>query len=176
MAGDRRANRQDAAEGGGGDRPAGRRLSSGDHNTKRAATVTTKRNAHATLHRELDRWCACRRFVHQFSLLAQPQPIAKKRNTGRGGRGAVHSRMWRPKLVKLGLVAVKHRQAMAERAAAIERHGKAFTALAHVVAAAVGKGSTSGTSAPQPQRPSIGDMNHGQQCGHCRNIFAFVAH
>jgi hypothetical protein len=63
----------------------------------------------------------------------------KKRSTGRGGRGASRPHMWRPTPIrsrKLGLVAVKHQQAMAERVAATEQRGKAFTALAHVVAAA----------------------------------------
>ena len=94
-AADRKADRhEDAAEAGGGDRPAGRRFPSGDHGTKRAATATTERNPRAALRRELDRWCACRRFVYQFGLMAKP-PV-KKRNTGRGGRGAWTPRMWRP--------------------------------------------------------------------------------
>lgn len=71
------------------------------------------------------------------------RPTAKKRNTGRGGNGAWQPRMWRPtpvKSPKLGLVAVKHAQAMAERAARTEQQGRAFVALAHVVAEAGGGG------------------------------------
>jgi hypothetical protein len=122
--------------------------------------------------RELDRWCACQRFVYQFGLMAKPPE--KARNTGRGGKGGRQPRMWRPiaptKPHRLGLVAVKHQQALAERAAATEQRGKAFTALAHVVSAATERPTIS-QPAPQPHRPSIDGQNAGQCCPHCRNVF-----
>ena len=45
----------------------------------------------AELRRELDRWCACRGFAFQFSLIAKrqpkpPPPSAKKRRWRRGGQ------------------------------------------------------------------------------------------
>jgi hypothetical protein len=149
-AGDRKADhRKGVAEAGGGDRPAGGRFPSGDHGTKGAATAgktaspppTPVPDPREALRRELDRWCACRRFVYQFSLMAKP--TAKKRNTGRGGKGALTPRMWRPTPItppKLGLAAVKHAQQLAERAAATDQQGRAFVALAHVVAEAGGGG------------------------------------
>ena len=106
------------------------------------------------------------------------KPPEKKRNTGREGKGGRPPRMWRataPKPHRLGLVAVKHRQAMAERAAQTEQRGKAFTALAHVAAVAAGGMPTTGNGAPQPHRPpTVGGPNHGQRCDHCRNMFASI--
>ena len=49
--------------------------------------------------------------------------------------------MWRPMKRKLGLAAVKHAQNLtAERTARTEQQGRAFVALAHVVADASGGG------------------------------------
>ena len=55
------------------------------------ATPPPETDARAQLRRELDRWCACREFVYQFSLIAKPKPkpsppSAKKRR-GRHGSG-----------------------------------------------------------------------------------------
>lgn len=153
-AGDLRADRKDAAAGGGAE-PAGGRLPSGDHGTKRAATAekTVSPSPDAApdpreaLRRELYRWSACRTFVHQFSLIAKPKPRAVKRKWGRGGDGHRQLRLWRSRRVrerKLGLVATKHAQAEARakaaRAAQTEQQGRAFVALAHVVADAGGGG------------------------------------
>jgi hypothetical protein len=91
----------------------------------------------AALRRELDRWCACKRFRYQFSLIATRQPRAQKRKGGDGDRGAWKPRLWRPTPIrppKLGLAAVKHAQQLAARAAQAEQQGRAFVALAHVVA------------------------------------------
>jgi hypothetical protein len=52
-------------------------------------------------------------------------------------------RLWRPTRIirpKLGLAAVKHAQGLADRAAQTEQHGRAFVALARVVADAGGGG------------------------------------
>ena len=38
------------------------------------ATPTPETDARAQQRRETDRWCACRRFVYQFSLIAKPKP------------------------------------------------------------------------------------------------------
>ena len=85
------------------------------------------------LRRELDRWSLCKRFVHQFALMAKPKPREKKRKTGhRGDSGGWTSRLWRPTPItppKLGLAAVKHAQQSARRSAQQE---KAFAALAAV--------------------------------------------
>jgi len=129
------------------------------------------------LRRELDRWYACRRFVYQFSLIAKPIP--KKRNTGRGGRGAWPPRVWRPttplRARKPGLAAVKHQQAQvqaeAERAAATAQRGRAFTALAHVMTAATGGRPTSASAMPQPHRPPSFGQSPGLCCDHCHNLF-----
>ena len=89
--------------------------------------------------------------------MAKPT-AAKKRNTGRGGKGAWTPRRWRPTRItprKTGLAAVKHAQATAERAAATEQRGRAFTALARVVAAATER-PTMTKPAPQPHRPPTG--------------------
>jgi hypothetical protein len=86
------------------------------------------------LRRELDRWCACKRFVYQFSLLAKPQPRPKKRAGGQGSFGVQKSGLWRPSKHKPGLAAVKHAQQLAERTAHTEQQGRAFAALAHVLA------------------------------------------
>ena len=172
---DRKADRhEDAAAAEGGDSPAGGRFPSGGHGTKRAATATTERNPRrAALRRELDHWCACRRFVYQFGLMAKPKPTEKKRSTGRGGKGGWQPRMWRPRPItprKLGLAAVKHQQAMAEHAAATEQRGRAFAALARVVAAATERPTIS-KPASQPHRPPTGGQNIGLCCEHCRNVF-----
>lgn len=163
---------EDAAEAGGGDRPAGRRFPSGDHGTKRAASAITERNPRAALSHELDRWCACRRFVYQFSLMAKPTP--EKRITGRGGKGGWQPRRWRPTPIrsrKVGLAAVKHHQALAERAAQAQQRGRAFSALAQVVAAS---GGTTMTAKPtsHPHRPPSVGQSLGVCCEHCRNVFA----
>jgi len=100
------------------------------------------------LRRELDRWCACRRFVYQFSLIAKPKPkppppSAKKRKGRHGSGDGWRGRRWRPtpiKARKLGLAAVKHKQRQAERTERTEQQGRAFVALAHVVADAGGGG------------------------------------
>ncbi len=92
-----------------------------------------------------DRWCACRRFVYQFSLIAKPKPkpppsSAKKRKGRHGSGDGWRPRRWRPTPIrarKLGLAAVKHKQQQAERT---EQQGRAFVALAHVVADAGGGG------------------------------------
>ncbi|MGO9232879.1 MAG: hypothetical protein ACLP4V_01865 [Methylocella sp.] len=70
-----------------------------------------------------------------------PPPSAKKRRGRHGGSDGRESRLWRPtpiKARKLGLAAVKHKQQQqAERAQQHrEQQGRAFVALAHVVAAA----------------------------------------
>jgi hypothetical protein len=127
------------------------------------------------LRRELDHWCACRRFVHQFGLIAKPhyEPNANMRNTGRGGREARKPRRRRPspkRLRKTGPVAVKHQQALAERAAATAQWGRAFTALARVVAAAIGGGRpTTGRTMSHPHRPLTAGQNIGvTACNHPR--------
>jgi hypothetical protein len=71
---------------------------------------------------------------------------------------------------KTGLAAVKHAQAMAERAAATEQRGRAFTALARVVAAATDRPTIS-KPAPQPHRPPTGGPIAGLCCEHCRGVF-----
>jgi hypothetical protein len=78
-------------------------------------------------------------------LIAKPKPkpsppSAKKRKGRHGGSDGWRGRRWRPtpiKARKLGLVAVKHKQQQAERT---EQQGRAFVALAHVVADAGGGG------------------------------------
>jgi hypothetical protein len=124
----------------GGAKPVGTRFSSGDHGTKRAARVEAPENPRKALLRELDRWCACRHFVHQFGLIAKPQPrpTNKKRRRGGGDRGKF--RLRRPRKHRLGLAAVKHQQAEAERTKRSEQHERAFAALADVVAVAGGGG------------------------------------
>ena len=95
-----------------------------------------------------DRWSLCRRFVYQFSLIAKPKPkppppSAKKRKGRHGGDDGWRGRRWRPtpiKARKLGLAAVKHKQQQAERTERTEQQGRAFVALAHVVADAGGGG------------------------------------
>ena len=82
--GRRRADREGAEEAAGGASPAGGRLAFGDHGTNRAANAVTGRNRREALRRELDRWCACRRFVYQFGLLAKP--IREEGQDGAGGR------------------------------------------------------------------------------------------
>ena len=90
----------------------------------------------------------CRRFVYQFSLIAKPKPkppppSAKKRRGRHGGSDGWRRRRWRPtpiKARKLGLAAVKHKQQQAERTERTEQQGRAFVALAHVVADAGGGG------------------------------------
>ena len=106
-------------------------------------------DARAQQRRETDRWCACRRFVFQFSLIAKPKPkpppsSAKKRQGRHGGGGGWQPLMWRPTRImprKLGLAAVKHQQQQAERTQQHQgQQGRAFVALAHVVADAGGGG------------------------------------
>jgi len=101
------------------------------------------------------------------------KPPAKKRKTGQGGAGHWQPRMWRPTPIRrptLGLAAVKHQQAqaqaMAERAVRLEQQGRAFAALAHVMAAA-GEGAK---AAPRPHRPT---PSLGQCCAFCRNMFTW---
>jgi len=122
------------------------------------ATPPPETDARAQLRRELDRGSLCRRFVFQFSVMAQPKPkpkarrLIKKKRRGRrhryGGRREPRLLVrrplggdgWRPRPInarKLGLVAVKHQQQQAERT---EQQGRAFVALAHVVADAGGGG------------------------------------
>jgi hypothetical protein len=113
------------------------------------ATPPPETDARAQLRRELDRWSLCRRFVYQFSLVAKPkpkpQPSSAKKWRGRHRRGGDgwrrHTphrwRSTRSKARKLGLAAVKHQQQQAER---IEQQGRAFVALAHVVADTGGGG------------------------------------
>jgi hypothetical protein len=87
----------------------------------------------------------CRRFVYQFSLIAKPKPkptppLPKKRRGRHGGSDGRRLRRQRPTPIrarKLGLAAVKHQQQQAERT---EQQGRAFVALAHVVADAGGGG------------------------------------
>jgi hypothetical protein len=72
-----------------------------------------------------------------------PPPSAKKRRGRHGGSDGWRGRRWRPtpiKARKLGLAAVKHQQQQAERTERTEQHGRAFVALAHVVADAGGGG------------------------------------
>jgi len=70
-----------------------------------------------------------------------PPPSAKKRRGRHGGSDGRESRLWRPMKHKPGLVAVKHAQNLAaERTARTEQQGRAFVALAHVVADAGGGG------------------------------------
>ena len=69
----------------------------------------------------------------------------KKKRTGRHGCGdGWRGRRWRPtpiKARKLGLAAVKHKQQQAERTEQDQgQQGRAFVALAHVVADAGGGG------------------------------------
>ena len=112
------------------------------------ATPPPETDARAQLRRELDRWSLCRRFVYQFSLIAKPKPkppppSAKKRRGRHGGGDGWRGRRWRPtpiKARKLGLAAVKHKQQQAERTERTEQQGRAFVALAHVVADAGGGG------------------------------------
>jgi hypothetical protein len=92
----------------------------------------------------------CRRFVYQFSLIAKPKPkplppSAKKRKGRHGGSEGWRGRRWRPtpiKARKLGLAAIKHQQQQAERTQQQKegQQGRAFVALAHVVADAGGGG------------------------------------
>ena len=83
--------------------------------------------------------------------MAQPKPkpkarrLVKKKRRGRRHRygDGRESRLRRPtpiKARKLGLVAAKHKQQQAERVAHTEQQGRAFVALAHVVADAGGGG------------------------------------
>lgn len=59
----------------------------------------------------------------------------------RHGRRGWQPRMWRPAKHRPGLAAVKHAQALAaERSARAEQQGRAFVALARVVAVAGGGG------------------------------------
>jgi hypothetical protein len=103
-------------------------------------------DARAQLRRETDRWFACREFVYQFSLIAKPKPkppppSAKKRRGRHGGGDGWRGRGRRPTPIKgrkLGLAAVKHKQQQAERTERTEQQGRAFVALAHVVADAGG--------------------------------------
>ncbi len=80
--------------------------------------------------------------MFQFAVMASPQPKEKQRQGGHGGSPAWKPRPWRPAKHKLGLAAVKHAQALAEESAARaqQQQGRAFTALAHVVADAGGGG------------------------------------
>lgn len=55
---------------------------------------------------------------------------------------------------------------MAERAVRLEQQGRAFAALAHVMAAA-GEGAK---AAPRPHRPT---PSLGQCCAFCRNMFTW---
>ena len=175
--GRRRADRKGAEEAAGGASPAGGRLTFGDHGTNRAANAVTGRNRREALRRELDRWCACRRFVYQFGLMAKPS--AKKGKTGQGGGGAWRPRMWRPTPIrsrKIGLAAFKHQQAQAqvqaERAAQTEQRGRAFDALARVVASAGGARPTlERVASTRPHRPVFGGAGLGQCCEYCRNVF-----
>ncbi len=60
--------------------------------------------------------------------------------------------MWRPTPIRppqLGLAAAKHQQALAARAAQAEQQGRAFDAMAHVVADAGGGGW------PEPMRRDL---------------------
>ncbi len=112
------------------------------------ATPPPETDARAQLRRELDRWCACREFVYQFSLIAKPKPkpsppSPKKRRGRHGGSDGRRPRRQRPtpiKARKLGLAAVKHQQQQAERTQQQGQQGRAFVALAHVVADAGGGG------------------------------------
>jgi hypothetical protein len=78
-------------------------------------------------------------------LIAKPKPkpppsSAKKRRGRHGSGDGWRPRRWRPTPIrarKLGLAAVKHQQQQVERT---EQQGKAFVALAHVVADAGGGG------------------------------------
>jgi len=77
--------------------------------------------------------------------MAKPQPKGNKRKRWQGGRDGRESRLWRPAKHKPGLAAVKHAQRQgAERGALArqqqEQQGRAFAALAHVVADAGGGG------------------------------------
>ncbi len=71
----------------------------------------------------------------------KPSPSSAKKRKGRhGGSDGWRGRRWRPtpiKARKLGLAAVKHQQQQAERT---EQQGRAFVALAHVVADTGGGG------------------------------------
>ncbi len=71
----------------------------------------------------------------------KPPPSSAKKRKGRHGSGdGRRPRRWRPtpiKARKLGRAAVKHKQQQAERT---EQQGRAFVALAHVVADAGGGG------------------------------------
>jgi hypothetical protein len=61
---------------------------------------------------------------------------------------------------------------MAERAAQTAQQGRAFTALARVVAAASESARPmTGNAAPHPYRPPSGGQNNGICCDHCRNVF-----
>ncbi len=75
----------------------------------------------------------------------KPSPPVKKKRTGRHGSGdGWRGRRWRPtpiKARKLGLAAVKHKQQQAERTEQDQgQQGRAFVALAHVVADTGGGG------------------------------------
>jgi len=83
--------------------------------------------------------------------------------------------MWRPTPISslwLGLAAVKHHQDMAERA---EQQGRAFTALARVVAAT--PSISTPYMPPHPHRPPsvkpfVG-ASLGPCCEYCRNSFSW---
>jgi hypothetical protein len=70
---------------------------------------------------------------------------------------------------------VKRQQAQAqveaERTAANAQRGRAFTALAHVVAAAIGRTPTTGKATSHPHRPPSAGQIMGLHCEHCRNVF-----
>ena len=143
-------------------RPSGAGHPSDGHNGQPRKSAAVKEAAkpvadpRAELRRELDCWCACRRFVFQFSLIAKrqpkPPPSAKKRRgrryrcgDRRKSRMPVRRSLGVRRMAKdqaqLGLAAVKHAQNFAaERAARTEQQGRAFVALAHVVADAGGGG------------------------------------
>ena len=88
----------------------------------------------------MDRCCARRRFVFQFAVMAKP----KKRQGGQRGGEGWKPRLWPLTRHTLELAASRHAEAQAkataERAARTEQQGRAFVALAHVVADTGGGG------------------------------------
>jgi hypothetical protein len=80
--------------------------------------------------------------------------------------------MWRPTPIrsrKTGLAAVKHQQAMEERA---EQRGRAFTALARVAAAVPRATPYMAPHRPPTAKPFVG-ASLGPCCEHCRNSFSW---
>jgi hypothetical protein len=88
--------------------------------------------------RRVPSFCArapARVFVHQFAVIAKPQPKKQKRKGGQGKGDGWKPRMWRPtpiKQPKPGLAAVTHAQALAARDALSGQYAKAQSALASV--------------------------------------------